>query len=68
MDVEALTRLLQETAQRHGAFEAVAPPHDWWDWHAAYMVSRQHGSSPEDAVNDANRYLAEVKQVVIPAM
>jgi hypothetical protein len=68
MDVEALTRLLQETAQRHGAFEAVAPPHDWWDWYAAYMVSRQHGSSPEEAVNDANRYLAEVKQVVIPAM
>jgi hypothetical protein len=32
------------------------------------MVSRQHGSSPEEAVKDANRYLAEVKQVVIPPM
>ena len=29
MDVTALAQLLQETAVRHGAFEAVAPPHDW---------------------------------------
>ena len=27
-------------------FEAVAPPHDWWDWYAAYMDAREHGSSP----------------------
>ena len=30
---------------RHGAFEAVAPPHDWWDWYAAYMDAREGGSS-----------------------
>jgi hypothetical protein len=24
-----------ETAEHHGAFEAVAPPHDWWDWYAS---------------------------------
>ncbi len=34
MDVEALAQLLKETALRHGSFEAVAPPHDWWDWYA----------------------------------
>ena len=37
MDVAALADLLHETAEHHGAFEAVAPPHDWWDWYAAYM-------------------------------
>ena len=40
MDVAALADLLHETAEHHGAFEAVAPPHDWWDWYAAYMDAR----------------------------
>ena len=34
MDVAALAELLHETSVRHGSFEAVAPPHDWWDWYA----------------------------------
>jgi hypothetical protein len=34
MDVAELTKLLQETALQHGQFEAIAPPHDWWDWYA----------------------------------
>ena len=46
MDVAALADLLHETAERHGSFEAVAPPHDWWDWYAAYMDAREGGSSP----------------------
>jgi hypothetical protein len=41
MEVQALADLLHETSERHGAFEAVTPPHDWWDWYAAYMVARQ---------------------------
>ena len=65
MDVAALAQLLQETAVRHGAFEAVAPPHDWWDWYAAYMDARQAGSTPEDASVVAGRYMAEVKHVVV---
>ena len=44
MDVAELAELLHETAKRHGAFEAVAPPHNWWDWYAAYMDARQGGS------------------------
>ena len=67
MDIEALAALLQETSEHHGAFEAIAPPHDWWDWYAAYMNARQGGSSPEDASAAANRYMAEVKHVVIPS-
>ena len=64
-DVEALAQLLHETAERHGSFEAIAPPHDWWDWYAAYMHARQAGSTPDEATTSADRYMAEVKQVVV---
>jgi hypothetical protein len=66
-DVAALAQLLSETAEHHGAFEAVAPPHDWWDWYAAYLDARQHGSTSEKATAVAGRYMAEVKHVVVPA-
>ena len=65
MDVAALSELLHETAEHHGSYEAVAPPHDWWDWYAAYMDARQRGSSPEEASAAAGRYMAEVKHVVV---
>ena len=64
-DVSALADLLHETAEHHGAFEAVAPPHDWWDWYAAYMDARQRGSTPEAAAQAAGRYMAEAKHVVV---
>jgi hypothetical protein len=67
MDVADLSALLRETALHHGAFEAVAPPHDWWDWYAAYMNAREGGSSSEDAAEAANTYMADVKHVVVPA-
>ena len=64
----SLAELLHETAERHGAFEAVAPPHDWWDWYAAYMDARQHGSTPEEAAAAAGRYMADVKHIVVAAI
>jgi hypothetical protein len=64
-DVAALAQLLHETAEHHDSFEAVAPPHDWWDWYAAYMDARERGSSPEEASAVAGRYMAEVKHVVV---
>ena len=67
MDVADLADLLHETSLRHGSFEAVAPPHDWWDWYAAYIYARQSGSAPEEASAAANRYMAEVKGVVVPS-
>ena len=67
MDIAALSQLLLETAEHHGAYEAVAPPHDWWDWYAAYFDARQRGSSPEEASAAAGRYMAEVKRVVVEA-
>jgi catechol 2,3-dioxygenase-like lactoylglutathione lyase family enzyme len=65
MDVASLADLLHETAERHGSFEAVAPPHDWWDWYAAYMDARQSGRTPDEASDAAGRYMAEVKHVVV---
>ena len=67
MDVASLADLLLETAKRHGAFEASAPAHDWWDWYAAYMDARQSGSTPDEASDAAGRYMAEVKNVVVPS-
>ena len=64
MDVAGLAGLLRETAEHHGAFEAVAPPHDWWDWYAAYMVARQGGASAEEAAAAGDAYMAEVKNVI----
>ena len=65
MDVAALAQLLHETEEHHGSFEAIAPPHDWWGWYAAYMDARERGSNPEEASAAAGRYKAEVKHVVL---
>jgi hypothetical protein len=64
-DVASLADLLHETAEHHGSFEAVAPPHDWWDWYAAYMDARESGSTPDEASAAAGRYMAEVKHVAV---
>ncbi|HKC29136.1 MAG TPA: hypothetical protein VKB75_14080 [Jatrophihabitans sp.] len=64
-DVAALADLLHETSERHGAFESVAPSHNWWDWYAAYMRAREASNTPDDAAASANRYMAEVKHIVI---
>lgn len=65
MNVATLADLLHETSQRHGAFEAIAPKHDWWDWYAAYMQARHGGSTPAEASETARRYMAEVKRIVV---
>jgi hypothetical protein len=64
MDIEALADLLHETSIRHGAFEESTPPHDWWDWYAAYMVARQSGSSEDEAATSAADYMKEAKHIV----
>ncbi|MGZ4692169.1 MAG: bleomycin resistance protein [Acidimicrobiales bacterium] len=65
MDIAARAQLLRETAGRHGAFEAVAPPHDWWDWYAAYMDARERGATADESAAEAGRYMAEVKHIVV---
>ena len=64
-DSEAQAQLLLETALQHGSYEAVAPPHNWWDWYAAYMNARRDGSTADEAVVIAGRYMADVKHVVV---
>ncbi len=64
MEVAELADLMRETAEHHDAFEKASPPHDWWDWYAAYMDARQGGSGSEQATAAADRYMAEVKGVV----
>jgi len=64
-DVGGLAALLKETSEHHGAFEAVAPKHDWWDWYAAYVDARESGSTAEAAATAAGTYMAEVKHIVV---
>ena len=63
---EELADLLHETSEGHGRFEAVAPAHDWWDWYAAYMSARRRGNGPDEASAAADRYMADVKHVIVP--
>jgi len=49
-DVATLTDLLREAEKAHGQYEPAAPKHHWSDWYSAYMVARQQGKTPEDAV------------------
>jgi catechol 2,3-dioxygenase-like lactoylglutathione lyase family enzyme len=51
-DLATLTELLREAEQRHGAYEPTAPKHHWSDWYAAYIVAREQGRTPEEAVKD----------------
>lgn len=53
-DVASFTELLRETEQRHGEYEATAPPkHHWSGWYAAYIVARERGRTPDEAAKDA---------------
>jgi hypothetical protein len=63
-DVGATAELLLETAEHHDAFEKASPPHNWWDWYAAYFVARQSGSNSDDATVAADTYMADVKGIV----
>jgi catechol 2,3-dioxygenase-like lactoylglutathione lyase family enzyme len=63
-DVQALARLLRETADHHGSSEKLAP-NEWWDWYAAYTDARERGSTPDAASAAAGRYMAEVKHIVV---
>jgi catechol 2,3-dioxygenase-like lactoylglutathione lyase family enzyme len=66
-DIALLAGVLEETAEHHGAIQAVAPPHDWWDWYAAYFEARRRGNASEAASRAADRYMADVKHVLVPS-
>jgi hypothetical protein len=67
MEITSLADLLHETSEHHGAFEAVAPPHDWGGTGTPRtMDARQSESSPDEASAAAGRYMAEAKGIVAP--
>jgi hypothetical protein len=60
MDVETLAGLLREAEEHHGPYEASAPKHHWSGFYAAYIVARDEGRSPEEADQEARRYMEGV--------
>ena len=54
-DLATLTELLREAEMRHGQYEPTAPKHHWSGWYGAYIVARERGRTPDEAVKDATR-------------
>jgi catechol 2,3-dioxygenase-like lactoylglutathione lyase family enzyme len=63
-DVASLAELLHETSEHHDHYEKTHAEHHWWDWYAPYLSARQNGSSREEAVAAADRYMDEILQVL----
>jgi len=57
LDVATLTELFRETEQHHGAYEPTAPKHHWSGWYAAYVVARERGRTPDEAVKEAKLHI-----------
>jgi predicted enzyme related to lactoylglutathione lyase len=52
LDVPALTELLREAEMHHGEYEPKAPKHHWSQFYSAYIVAREQGKTPEEAVRE----------------
>src|SRR5215207_8559168 len=63
-DAAALAELLHETEEHHGHYEQTHGEHQWSDWYAPYLSTRQNGGSPDDAEAAADRHMEEALQVV----
>jgi catechol 2,3-dioxygenase-like lactoylglutathione lyase family enzyme len=63
MDVATVAELLHETGLAHHHYEQTHAEHNWWDWYAPYLRSRQNGSSAEEASAAADRYMDDVFHV-----
>ena len=62
MDVASRAALLRETAEHHDPYEKSHPPHNWWDWYAAYLHNREQGSTQEQAEAAAGRYMDHLQE------
>jgi hypothetical protein len=62
MDVATLTELLREAEEHHAAYEATAPKHHWSNWYAAYIVAREQGRAPDEAVADAGIHMEGIRR------
>jgi catechol 2,3-dioxygenase-like lactoylglutathione lyase family enzyme len=61
-DVAALTEFLREAETRHGDYQSTAPKHHWSDWYAAYIVAREQGRTPDEAVRDGALHMDSVRR------
>jgi hypothetical protein len=61
LDVAGLAGLLHETAEHHDPYEKSAPKHNWWDWYAAYMYAREHGSTSDEASAAAAQHMESIR-------
>ena len=57
MDVATLAGLLREAEEHHGQYEPTAPPHHWSGWYAAYVLARDEGRTPDQAVAEATAHI-----------
>ncbi|HEY7171107.1 MAG TPA: VOC family protein [Vicinamibacterales bacterium] len=55
VDLATLIQLLREAEVHHGEYEPTAPPHHWSEWYGRYIVSRERGSTIEEAARQATR-------------
>jgi catechol 2,3-dioxygenase-like lactoylglutathione lyase family enzyme len=62
LDIATLTELLREAEKRHGEYEPTAPKHHWSEWYAAYIVAREHGRTPEEAIKDGALHMETVRR------
>jgi len=62
VDIPTFTELLREAEEHHGAYEATAPKHHWSGWYAAYIVARERGRTPDQAVEDAGLHMKTAVQ------
>ncbi len=56
-DLPTLTDLLREAETRHGEYSPTAPKHHWSGWYGAYIVARERGRTPDEAVKEATRHI-----------
>jgi catechol 2,3-dioxygenase-like lactoylglutathione lyase family enzyme len=61
-DVPTLTALLREAETHHGDYVSTAPKHHWSEWYASYVVARERGKTPEEAIADAARDIERMRR------
>lgn len=64
LDLPTMIGLLREAEEHHGAYEPTAPKHHWSDFYGAYMVAREQGRTPEQAVQEGVRNVERTLQRV----
>jgi catechol 2,3-dioxygenase-like lactoylglutathione lyase family enzyme len=62
-DLATLTDLLREAEEHHGHYEPTAPKHHWSGWYAAFVLARQQGKTPEEAVKAATLNIEGTKDL-----